>query len=360
MNKSTNVLITSDLKNPSTEGIHHRLLCMTGPNKGTVVYLLGKRIILGRGEDVDIQIVDPKISREHAEFTLVGNRYVVTDLKTQNGIIVNDAKEKQKTLEDGYKIVIGQTVLKYNIITVSQSLALLTEKTKNQSDGKKSPKLHARKSDDSDNEVVSSGPKPQKNVLILVLVLAAVVYLLMGQDENPESVTANAKKNPGINFEKEEQFTVTKRGSRSDDRETKIKVESLIHRGRREYREGNYFRAMEDFRLALTLEPGNGTASFYMSKSRQRLDEEVNKFFFKAKQDKEARKFSSAMVAYSSIMRLLKGYQSDERFVKAYCQLIDMLKSDLSNEKYLDADTKIDELHNELGIKKNEVKCKKE
>lgn len=357
MAKSSNVNITNDLKNPTTEGVHHRLLCMTGPRKGTVIYLLGKRIILGRGEEGDIQIADPKISREHAEFTLSGGKYVVTDLNTPNGIIVNDTKEKQKTLEDGYKIVIGQTVLKYNLLKISQAVAVYDEKNKS-SANKKGPKLTAKKEEADIDEEVKPEAKPKKNALILVVVLAAVIYLLMGGDDTSNQV---AKKNDTANssVDLEEQFATTSRKtSKSEDRETKIKVESLIHRGRREYREGNYFRAMEDFRLAMTLEPGNATASFYMSKSRQRLDEEVNKFFFKAKQDKEAKKFSSAMVSYASILRLLKGYPNDERFQKAYCQLIDMLKSDTSNEKYLDADTKITELHTELGLKKDEVKCK--
>lgn len=359
MTKSNNVHITTDLKNPTTEGVHHRLLCMTGPRKGTVIYLTGKRIILGRGEEGDIQITDPKISREHAEFMLANGKYTLTDLNTPNGIIVNDTKEKQKTLEDGYKIVIGQTVLKYNVITVSQSVTVYDEKNKNSS-GKKHGKPSAKKVEVEEENAAETTAKPKKNALILILVLAAVVYLLMGGNDTPPSST---KQNAtgGNSFDMEEQFAASsRRTSKSEDKETKIKVESLIHRGRREYREGNYFRAMEDFRLSLTLEPGNATASFYMSKSRQRLDEEVNKFFFKAKQDKEAKKFSSAMVSYASILRLLKGYPNDERFQKAYCQLSDMLKSDSSNEKYLDADTKIDELHTELGLKKDEVKCKKE
>lgn len=358
MTKGSNVHITNDLKNPSTEGVHHRLLCMTGPKKGTVVYLIGKRIILGRGEDVDIQITDPKISREHAEFMLANGKYTVTDLNTPNGIIVNDAKEKQKILEDGFKVVVGQTVLKYSVISVSQSVAVYDEKNK-LSPNKKISKNINRKTEIEDDGPEPVAEKPKKNALILILVVAAVLYLLMGGGDSVDKNISTQKKNEGADLE--EQFTSSsKKTSKSEDKETKIKVESLIHRGRREYREGNYFRAMEDFRLALTLEPGNATASFYMSKSRQRLDEEVNKYFFKAKQDKEAKKFSAAIVSYASILRLLKGYPNDERFQKAYCQLSDMLKSDSSNEKYLDADTKINEMHVELGLKKDEVKCKKE
>jgi hypothetical protein len=67
MSSSKNVRITTELKSPSEVGVFYRLLCMTGPNKGKVYYLTGKRLIIGRGDNADIQIVDTKISREHAE-----------------------------------------------------------------------------------------------------------------------------------------------------------------------------------------------------------------------------------------------------------------------------------------------------
>ena len=122
---SANVRVTTELKNPSDVGVHYRLLCMTGPNKGNVYYLTGKRIVIGRGELADIQIVDTKISREHGELAFSENSYTITDLGAQNGIIVNDHKIKQKKLNDGEKIVIGQTVFKYNIITITHSLEMM-------------------------------------------------------------------------------------------------------------------------------------------------------------------------------------------------------------------------------------------
>ena len=118
---SANVRITTELKNPSDIGLHYRLLCMTGPNKGKVYYIIGKRAVIGRGENADIQIVDTKISREHAELSFADNGYTITDLGAQNGIIVNDTKVKQKKLYNNEKIVIGQTVFKYNIIDVTQT-----------------------------------------------------------------------------------------------------------------------------------------------------------------------------------------------------------------------------------------------
>ena len=121
MSKKSNVYQTNDLRNPSQEGDHHRLLVMTGANKGTVFYIVGKRAVLGRDIHCDIVINDQKISREHAEFVLLNGKCVVTDLNTQNGIIVNDSREKQATLNDGNKIVIGQTVIKYNFIKVSST-----------------------------------------------------------------------------------------------------------------------------------------------------------------------------------------------------------------------------------------------
>ena len=70
---AVNVKISTDLKIPTEIGLYYRLLCMTGPNKGKVYYLTGKRIIIGRGDKSDIQILDSKISREHAEISFVDN-----------------------------------------------------------------------------------------------------------------------------------------------------------------------------------------------------------------------------------------------------------------------------------------------
>lgn len=345
---AANVRVTTELKNPGDVGTHHRLLCMTGPNKGNVYYLTGKRIIIGRGDSADIQIVDTKISREHAELAFAENVYIVTDLGAQNGVIVNDSKIKQKKLNDNEKIVIGQTVFKYNIITVTQSAEMalaeatpdspLAKEIKKGVKVKVPPKVAKGNFEEEYKPEKVADPKTNNKTRMLVIgvVVLAIVFVLFGGDDKqnaPKGLINKTEKNPDLEIFSETMAVKTNK----DDPDTRKKLEALIHSGRREFREGNYFRAMEEFRLALLLSPGNGQASFYLSKAKQRLDDEITKNFEKGTQEQDSKKFQAAIVSFCGVVQLIKEYPDDERYKNA------MLK--------------LSSIESSLGLEKGEIKC---
>lgn len=345
MNKAVNVKITNELKNPSEPGTHYRLLCMTGPNKGKVYYLTGKRIVIGRGENTDILIVDTKISREHAELSFAEGGYTITDLGAQNGIVVNDTKVKQKKLADNEKIVIGQTVFKYNIIEVSNTeVAVVNEETPlaTAKDSPKTSKLKIQTKTNNSDSFSSSSKKnsaPEKKgppkALIFGIVIVAVLYVLFDKNDTPTKPTG--PRNPSGNNDFDNFTPAATKKATPEDAEVKKKLESLIHSGRREFSEGNYFRAIEDFRLALLLNPNDGHASFYLSKAKQSLDDDIRKNFEKGKQEADAKKFQSAIVSYCGVIQLIQNYPNDERYKNAMLQ--------------------ISAIESELGMEKGEVKC---
>ena len=117
-----NVQIIKNFKAPVVPGKHFKLLCMTGENKGTSYFLTGARVIMGRSENADIKIADTKSSREHAELAKIKNKYVLSDLGSANGIVVNDLKVNQHTLSDGDKVIVGATVYKFTVIKVKDPL----------------------------------------------------------------------------------------------------------------------------------------------------------------------------------------------------------------------------------------------
>jgi len=64
--------------------------------------------ILGRSSDCQVTIEDPLVSRHHAQIVLEGDRAVVSDLGSRNGIKINGAPAKQPTeLKDGDRLRIG-------------------------------------------------------------------------------------------------------------------------------------------------------------------------------------------------------------------------------------------------------------
>ncbi len=348
MNNALNVKITNELKNPTEPGVHYRLLCMTGPNKGKVYYLVGKRIIIGRGENVDIQIVDTKISREHAELSFSENSYTISDLGAQNGVVVNDNKVKQKKLVDAEKIVIGQTVFKYNVFNISENAVAVSEESESGSGKKESNKssknkIHARASDfeDADSGFSNKNNKNKNNgnsskKLIIGVVVLGGIYMFL--DSGDSSKPAGKARNSSATSDFDKDFSaVDIKKANVEDPDIKRKLGMLIHSGRREFSEGNYFRAIEDFRLALLLSPNNGHASFYLSKAKQSLDEDIRKNMEKGKQEYESKKLQSAIVSYCGVVQLIQNYPTDERYKNA------MLA--------------ISAIEAELGLEKGEVKC---
>jgi diguanylate cyclase (GGDEF)-like protein len=73
-------------------------------------------VVIGR-EQGDLPLRDGRISRQHAAVALEGTRYVVRDLGSTNGTMLNGERlEGEHTLEDGDQILVGQTVIKFTLV----------------------------------------------------------------------------------------------------------------------------------------------------------------------------------------------------------------------------------------------------
>jgi hypothetical protein len=69
--------------------------------------------LIGRLAGSEVEISDPGASRRHAEVRRQGDRFVIVDLGSTNGTLVNDDPVSERPLEDGDRITIGQTTLEF-------------------------------------------------------------------------------------------------------------------------------------------------------------------------------------------------------------------------------------------------------
>jgi hypothetical protein len=67
--------------------------------------------MLGRGTDCDLRLVDPGVSRHHAELRVEGDEVVVVDLGSTNGTFVNGQPIRRAVLTDGSRVMLGRTTL---------------------------------------------------------------------------------------------------------------------------------------------------------------------------------------------------------------------------------------------------------
>ncbi|MBA9002225.1 FhaA domain-containing protein [Thermomonospora cellulosilytica] len=92
-----------------------RLLVTTaqdvGPSTQQTYEITTPVTLLGRGTDCDLRLVDPGVSRHHAEIRVEGPEIVLVDLGSTNGSFVNGNPIRRVTLVDGARVTMGRTTL---------------------------------------------------------------------------------------------------------------------------------------------------------------------------------------------------------------------------------------------------------
>jgi hypothetical protein len=77
-------------------------------------FSLAKPVVtLGRLPESDVVVADAGASRQHARIANANGEFVLTDLGSTNGTLVNDEPVRERALLDGDRITIGETVLEF-------------------------------------------------------------------------------------------------------------------------------------------------------------------------------------------------------------------------------------------------------
>jgi two-component system, cell cycle response regulator len=98
------------------------LIFLTGDLLAVPIPLEREEVILGRALEADVRVNDTKISRKHARINTITDKetnvvsYVLTDLSSRNGTLLNGQKIRQETLQNGDKITIGEHILRFEFL----------------------------------------------------------------------------------------------------------------------------------------------------------------------------------------------------------------------------------------------------
>ncbi|GEM_PF-2373527 len=87
-----------------------QILIESGEGKGRR-FRIGKIAIIGRLKSCDIPIKDPKASRNNTKISATSQGFVVEDLDSSNGTLLNGKRVDRGRLRSGDRIKIGKTVL---------------------------------------------------------------------------------------------------------------------------------------------------------------------------------------------------------------------------------------------------------
>ena len=96
------------------------LVFLSGELIAVPIPLEREEVILGRSLGADVRVNDSKASRRHARIevreTPSGNEYILTDLNSRNGTMLNGRRISSENLRNGDKIAIGDHILKFELL----------------------------------------------------------------------------------------------------------------------------------------------------------------------------------------------------------------------------------------------------
>lgn len=86
-----------------------------GVISGQKIDIFREETLIGRSRVCDVQIHDPKVSRQHALLRLYKGRYFIQDMQSSRGTLVNNRSIETHPLAEGDEIRIGDSTLVFHL-----------------------------------------------------------------------------------------------------------------------------------------------------------------------------------------------------------------------------------------------------
>lgn len=276
------------------------LTVMSGPDKGANYKIVSTKITLGRATNNSIVVKDPRCSRHHATIELTSGGIFITDTSSQNSIEVDGVVTKKAQLKSGSYIKLGATTLKL------EARSQIPQLIPNAPSGTTTFRPRA---------VAPSNPRQQaaagkRNFYVIVGIAAIGLILLL------KSTSSKNKKEVPIRNDAQIQEEIKASQERRDaiakQQEQKgvgtpeyAEMQATYLQGFRDYREGNYGRALLSFDAVLALNPKHELAFKYRELSKRKQDELIELTMLEGKRYMEQNKYALARNAYQQVMILI-------------------------------------------------------
>jgi hypothetical protein len=91
----------------------HRLVIVSGPNRGSSFNLVEGENLIGRQVDNQIVLSSSRVSKRHCAIVVHSGEIYLKDEGSTNGTFVNGALTRQQTLRSGDKLGVGEFVLEF-------------------------------------------------------------------------------------------------------------------------------------------------------------------------------------------------------------------------------------------------------
>jgi pSer/pThr/pTyr-binding forkhead associated (FHA) protein len=306
-----------------------RWTVIAGPMRGHVRTMNSPAFAVGRSSDCEFVVLnDPNCSRKHAQIQWSDQGYEVVSLNEANLVVLNGRPVPRARLSDGDVLVFGSTEVVFNLTTLPSvgpsgvpSLHAVPSMPASMPPGYP-PSPYARPdfgrpdyAQRPHRSAARQAPPKGKGKLITIVVVAALLFWFFSQDSKKKKAALKLRTEQQITEDIE---TANKLKEAADSARIKKVDMSLTGRqaqenyvrGFRDYRKGQYERALESFQACLALNPQHSLCNLYTRLASRKFSELVQYHIVLGRKYRDQNQFRACRASFRNVMVMVKDANS--------------------------------------------------
>ena len=331
-----------------------RLKVISGPHQNEIHTLDRDVVKIGRGDDNTIQLPrDGRISRNHVEIFWNGFDFKLRNLSQKNFVMVNEKVVQEETLKPGIRVQIGETLIEVFedgpiLVPKSEATAVVAaapapfvQPTAPVAQPKVAPPATSTRPAAPSTSAYSNIPpipsqnyrqpssstrnsaprfRPQQSnsrmrLYVIVAVIFGGLFFLASKDNKPkEKLTFRTPQQ--VEYDRlqaeAEKVKLEERIAAQNNQLVRQSQENMV-KGFRDFQQGNFLRAKENFASVLIKDPDNDLAKRYYHLSSIKFDELLQFHILQGLRYREKKNFR---LCRSSFQQALVMIQNNNRHPK--------------------------------------------
>lgn len=326
--------------------LRYKLKVVAGPHLNEVYGLEQESISIGRGEDNQIKLIqDARISRAHVEIVWTGTAYRFRNTSQKNFVMLDGQVKEDGVLVPGSRLQLGETVIEVfeeGPILVSTSVAppapvaapatAHTPAMRAQVQAAAAAKPSAPRSMVG---VAGQSPAParplkqkrspsysspqdsgKKNFYLIIGAVVLIFGWILTQPTKPkdlktfrtsQQVEYDLLQSTGEKKKLEERLQTMQT-------ETAKRAQENLIKGFRDYQQGNYSRARDNFQVVLNLDPENEIAKRYYHLSKIKFDELLQFNILQGLRYRDKKNYRMCRSSFQSALVMIQNNQNHPKY----------------------------------------------
>lgn len=338
---------------------------VSGPHIGQRFSFKDKEsITVGRGPENDVILAnDLRASRFHAELKFADGNYYVYNRANKNYILINGIKDEQALVANKANITVGETEFKviYPGLTQSSGISAVNKNSTSAITFKSplQPTAAAVKPTPNPLQVVNNAPpvtfqqvpppamvmpnipggqipqqprvkrpkppvKKSSNQLPLIIgavIFIALIFIMTSKKDDEAKPRPNPIVTPiledEVRLKNSEELLAKSREQLKSLDSRKMMARQFLVSGMREYRNGQYHKAIEYLASAFQSDPTLEEAAKYHMRAKQNLDKLIDHNFAEGKKYRESSNYRMCKASFQTVLFYIKNNMKHPRYIEA-------------------------------------------